>query len=130
MIKKSLTAEEAREVKKLLRQKQPGFEGYEAYDQTIQLASGRRSSWGPPGWYPATATACSVPGKNAIQLRLDYVVDDFTDNKVPVTSQLFEIAEGTSAVSQLTNDAVPVVWLLTPSLIESKVAGNPTTKRR
>jgi hypothetical protein len=119
LTKKTLTADEVRELKEHLREP-----GYEIYDQTIQLVAGRKASWGIPG-RPAMATACVVPGKQSIRLRLDYVVDDIAD-KVPVASQVFEIETGASVISYHTCDGGTTVWLITPTMIEPRIAGHST----
>ena len=121
LMKKTLTRDEVREAKELLR-----VPGYETYDQTIKLVAGRKTSWGIPD-RPATATAFAIPGARSIRLCLDYVVDDITD-KIPVASQVFEMETGTSVISHHTCDGGTCVWLITPTLIEPAVAADSTAK--
>ncbi len=118
-MKKTLTSDEAREAKELF-----GKPDFANYDQTLQLAAGRKTAWGMPA-LPATATASVVPGKRSIQLRIDYVSNNIGD-KIPVKSQVFEIEEGHSAISLQTCDGGTVMWLITPTRIEPKAPGDST----
>jgi len=109
--RKFLSAEEAQEARQLLTEPR-----YKDWEEDIHLVPGRKTSWGHPA-RPAAATARILPGTRSVQLRLDYVIDDIVDETVPVASQVFEIQEGASAVSQHYCDGGTIVWLITPTIL-------------
>lgn len=121
LMRKTLSPDEAREAKEVLANPE-----YAPMEQTVQLVTGRKASWGQSG-RPATATARIVPGKRSIQLRVDYVVNDPGDT-LPIQSQVFDIQDGFSAISHHFCDGGTVVWLISPSIIEPAVTGNAETR--
>lgn len=121
--KKVLTPDEAREARDLLAIPEVELPEYLKLDQTpLQLVAGRKAYWGIDE-YPAAMTACIVPGKHSIQLRVDYVADDIGDT-IPVESQVFDIQDGFSTISLHTCDGATLAWLITPTIIEPAAAAN------
>ncbi len=116
IMRKILTAKEARELQEILQVPTE----FAPLNQTVELVVGRKTSWGHEG-RPATATARVVPNERSIQLRVDYIIDDIGET-LPVAAQVFEVPEGSAAISHHTCDGGTIAWLLTPCIIEPKVA--------
>jgi hypothetical protein len=137
---KSLTAEQQSRMEELLTQRVVKAEEIQEFlkligapqvhplAQTVRLVEGKKTSWGLFG-RPATAAARRSQTAGAIDLRIDYVVDDI-DDSVPVSAQVFSIPAGSSAVSLQCCDGATVLWLITPSPLEPAAATAATNSDR
>ena len=67
-----------------------------AYQQTVLLKSGCRTAWGPAG-RPCTAMGRINRDDNSVQLRLDFIADDYRES-TPIGSQILALREGESGL--------------------------------
>jgi hypothetical protein len=138
---KSLTAEQESRIEALLSQRVVNADEIQEFlklisapqatpgAQTVHLVEGKKTSWGVFG-RPATAAARRSQTPSAIDLRVDYVVDDIGDS-VPVSAQVFTIPAGCSAISLHYCDGGTSLWLITPSPLErtAATAATPSARR-
>lgn len=89
----------------------------EAYNQTVKLKSGHRTTWGFPIIGACTAMGRVNRSKNSVDIRIDYVADDYYSDGIPVGSQTFSLSEGESALFRHNFDGGTTVWLITTRII-------------
>ncbi len=92
----------------------------DAFNQTVKLKSGHRTTWGVP------MGACTAMGrvnrsKNSVDIRIDFVVDDYYSEGIPIGSrigsQTFSLTEGESALFRHDSVGGRAVWLITTKII-------------
>lgn len=101
--KRTLTKSETTELMTLLPPISPQKEA-------VTLKPGRRTPWGHAG-RPCTATGRINHSKNTIELRIDYISDDFAQ-ATPFGSETFSLAKGENALFHHYCDGGTVVWLI------------------
>lgn len=81
------------------------------YSTSVALIPGRRTAWGWDG-RPCTAMARINREKNVVEVRFDYVADDYVD-AIPFGTQVLSLSDGESAFFHHYCDGGRVVCLVT-----------------
>lgn len=95
--------------------------------ESVSLRPGRRKRWGHTG-RPCTAMARVDQENHRIDIRLDYVSDDY-QKSTPFGSETFSLAKGESALFRHYCDGGTVVWLISARVARGGTATMPVSKR-
>ena len=115
--KQKLTREETKELLTLTPRKSDDEESLTNDEMSVALKSGRRTAWGHAG-RPCTAMGLVNRKTNLIDLRIDYIADDYSDS-TPFGTQVFCLGDGESAFFHHYCDGGTVVWLVTATILGS-----------
>ena len=78
---------------------------------------------------PCTAMGRVNADANSVDLRIDFIAEDYDPEKTPMGSQSFSLKEGESGILVHYCDGGTVFWMITAEVVSGPVAVNKVARK-